>query len=206
MYKITNNINIRHEGNKFFVEYITKNETFVCYSDYLYQRHFLDAIGLLDQILKARAWFVCTSNVDINNLAVSFNEEQTKTLEILDSLNRAVLVLGGKEYVLSYVNRNSEDGEYKSDFIIMANDKKFRCSCDIKWKYEKLGYDDEPLTLVYSPVFYWKEETAQTPLGDLVPTIHKVANFGRVFSNDWVKILDNQKFDCFLKKLIENYN
>lgn len=195
---LTENISVKTREDGFFISHTSEDGTIheVCYSEKTQQR-----IGLLNQILRARSWFVCTSTVDVLNDYKNFKGTQRDTLKIIKDLNTALLHLGGEEYDR---NINFSDNFLK-EIKIDHQGERYICQCDIKWHLE--FHEQERPSLVYTPKFSWYSEKAQgNNQYTNMPLFKKTIEFDSLYSEDWVKILNGRDFHKFLQDMIKKYN
>lgn len=200
--KITNQISVELKEDLFFVEHISEDGKTgnIVYSDSIFNKDDVK-IGLLDQILLARAWLVCTSTADVLCDYKRFEGKQRNTLKVIADLNDALLYLGGEKY-----NHNVNfSGNLIKNIEINIENKNYVCKCDIKWELE--SYELEMPNLLYVPKFsWWSAEEEKNNQYTNRPLFKKAIEFNTLYSEDWVKILNGRDFHKFLEDMIKKYD
>lgn len=200
--KITNQISVELKEDLFFVEHISEDGKTgnIVYSDSIFNKDEVK-IGLLNQILLARSWFVCTSTADVLCDYKRFEGKQRNTLKVIADLNDALLYLGGEKY-----NHNVNfSGNLIKDIEINIENKNYACKCDIKWELE--SNELERPNLLYVPKFsWWSAEEEKNNQYTNRPLFKKTIEFNTLYSEDWVKILNGRDFHKFLEDMIKKYD
>lgn len=202
MNRLTDKIGIDIKDNMFFVDHISEDgkTSSVCYSDSILDEN-KSKMGMLEQLLLARAWFVCTSTADVLYDPKIYEGKERYTLNLINDLSEALVSLGGEKYE----NYSLFSGELIKEINIKIEDKIYTCKCEIKWKTKV--YEQEMPSIYFYPKFsWWSKEEENKNLYTNKPLFKKLIEFGVIDSENWAKILNGRDFNKFLEDMIKKYN
>lgn len=203
MIKITENISIGTNGENFIIEHTNSdNEKYICYTGVCYI-YYADTryqtSGLLQQLLEARAWFVCNYPASLD---YDYSDDSVLERRLISDLSLAIVVLDGKEVFYKCL----ESGQFIKKFEIEINNKIHIVECDITWKH--VHYESDFPSCFFEPKFKWwfKEDEDKAKYGlDNKSLFKKSVEFGTIFPSSWKKLLNNRNLNQFIIDMINHY-
>lgn len=199
MIKITENISLSDNGENFIVEHTDENEnTTICYTDNKRDSKKL-TIGILEQLLLTRAWFVCSNPQVFENLPCKSPDSLENTL--ISDLHDAIVFLGGEKYH----NNGIHSGCLNKIFHFSIEGKEYVCESNIEWYFEE--YEDDFPNFYFSPKFkWWLKENENLSGRKNRPSFKKSVDFDEISPSSWKTILNNRNLNQFIIDMIKNYN
>lgn len=196
MHIITDKISVLIQDENFFIDHTDEDgNTNTCFSGLIKNDKNIK-LSLIDQLVLARAWFVCTTPIIISDQKENDREKQIS--KIVVDLSEALFLLGGKEYWDSGIH----SGKLEKQFKININNINYICECDIQWYFQV--YEDDFPNAIFKPVFsWWSEEENKKNQNNFI--FKKTVDFENMFPEEWHRFLSGRGLTHFLTDMIHNY-
>lgn len=198
MHIITDKIAVLIQDENFFIQHTDEEgNTTTCFSGLVKNDKYVN-LSLIEQLVLARAWFVCTTPIIISDQKSKENDIDKKISKIVIDLSEALFLLGGKEFYVSGIH----SGRLEKQFKININNINYACECDIQWYFET--YENDFPNAIFKPVFSWWKEETNKKHGDKL-TFKKTIDFKEMFADEWHSFLRDRNLTHFLTDMIHYY-